>query len=120
MPQLIMVARPAVVSMCNAAATNADPDGRTPFTVPLKQAGDASNTVAAYWCCWTMTSPVGLAIRAWMTNHGATAGETKVYAAGQNPPAGNRIAIFDGAGWAPDQVLAQLGLAIIPDPQPVT
>lgn len=106
--RLIIVARPAVAAMCNQAAANAAPDGGSPFNVPLRLAGDASNAVKAYWCSWQMSAAVGQALRTYMTNHGATAAETKVYDPGQSPPNGNRIAIYQD--WTPEQVLADLGL----------
>ena len=111
--QLIMVAKIVVAQMCNTVATNATPDGHTPFDVPLRLSGDLTNTVVAYWCCWTMTSAVATTIQTLLTSAGALAAETTIYTAGQTPPTINRIAIFNGASVSPTQVLTTLGLDIL-------
>lgn len=107
-----MVAKPAVAAVCNAAATNAAPDGRTPFDVPLRVAG-GNGTVAAYWCSWDMKVGEALALRNWMTNQGATTAETTVIQPGDTVPLTRRIYIFNGKendGFTPDQVLTTLHL----------
>lgn len=112
MLRLIMVARPAVASMCNDAAENSVADGHRPFDVPLRQAGDASNTVVAYWCDWLMDNTTAQKIQTWMLNNGATQAEASLVPVGT---AGSvirqqRIAIFKFPDWTPDQVLSVLGL----------
>ena len=110
-----MVARPAVASMCNDAAENSVADGHRPFDVPLRQAGDATNTVVAYWCDWLMDNTTASKIQTWMTNHGATTAEANLVPMGT---AGSvirqqRIAIFKYPDWSTDQVLPTLGLDVL-------
>ena len=112
MLRLIMVARPAVASMCNDAAQNSIADGNRPFDVSLRQAGDATNTIVAYWCDWLMTSATAQAIQAWMLNHDATQAEASLIPVGTSQATirAQRIAIFRDPDWTADQVLAVLGL----------
>lgn len=115
MLRLIMVARPAVASMCNDAAQNSIADGNRPFDVPLRQAGDATNTVVAYWCDWLMTSATAQKIQTWMLNHGATQAEASLVPVGtaQSVIRQQRIAIFRDPDWSSDQVLSTLGLDVL-------
>lgn len=115
-----MVGRPAVASMCNDAAENSIADGHRPFDVPLRQAGDATNTVVAYWCDWLMTSAVAQKIQTWMLNHGATSAEASLVPVGA---AGSvirqqRIAIFKFPDWTQEQVLSTLGLDVLAATEP--
>jgi hypothetical protein len=109
----IIVARPAVATAMNQAAANIDAlGGAQTFTVPLRAAGDATNTIVGYWCSWARTAAQVTALRAAMQNRGATVSETTAILAGQTPTPGNRIYFFDGRdgiGWTPAQVLAALG-----------
>jgi hypothetical protein len=110
-----MVARPAVVQMCNDAATNAAPEGRTPFDVPLRVAGDATNAAVAYWCCWTMLPSVAQKIQTWMLNHGATQAEANPVPVGTARAVirAQRIAIFQAPDWTPAAALTALGLDVL-------
>lgn len=118
MLRLIMVARPAVASMCNDAAENSVADGHRPFDVPLRQAGDATNTVVAYWCDWLMSNATAQKIQTWMLNHGATQAEASLVPVGtaQSVIRQQRIAIFRDPDWSPAQVLAVLGLDVLEMP----
>lgn len=112
MPRLIMVARPAVAAMCNDAAENSVADGNRPFDVPLRVAGDASNTIVAYWCDWLMDNATAQKIQTWMLNHGATQAEASLVPVGtaQATIRQQRIAIFRDPDWSSAQVLSTLGL----------
>ena len=113
--RLIMVARPAVASMCNDAAQNSIADGNRPFDVPLRVAGDATNTIVAYWCDWLMDTATASKIQTWMLNHGATTAEASLVPVGtsQSVIRQQRIAIFRDPDWTPDQVLSVLGLDVL-------
>lgn len=101
--------------MCNDAAENSVADGHRPFDVPLRQAGDATNTVVAYWCDWWMSSATANKIQTWMLNHGATQAEASLIPVGtaQSTIRAQRIAIFRYPDWTPDQVLSVLGIAVL-------
>jgi hypothetical protein len=118
----IIVARPAVAAAMNQAAADlnvADPDtagGAPTFTVPLRQAGDATNTIRGYWCSWALTAAQVTALRTFMQNRGATASERTVLMVGDTPTIANRIFFFDGregVGWRPQDVLTALGVATL-------
>lgn len=113
-----MVARPAVVQMCNDAATNAAPDGGAPFNVPLRVAGDAANAVVAYWCDWTTTATVAQKVQTWMLNHGATQAEASPVPVGTTRAVirAQRIAIFQAPDWTPATALTALGLDTLTQP----
>ena len=113
----IIVARPAVAAAMNQAAAQVDAlGGAQTFTVPLRQAGDATNTIVGYWCSWALTAAQVTALRTALQNKGATASETTPILVGQTPTPGNRVYFFDareGLGWAPADVLAALGVDVL-------
>jgi hypothetical protein len=116
----IIVARPAVANAMNQAAADIDVlGGAQTFTVPLRQAGDATNTIVGYWCSWALTPAMVTALRARLQARGATASEASVILAGQTPTPGNRIYFFDArddVGWTPAQVLTALGADVLASP----
>ncbi len=121
----IIVVRPAIAAAANEAAKLVDVDGgeRT-FTVPLRRAGDATNTVVASWAGWTLTVAEAQAIRDRLVAKGATAAEVVVVTAADKPtfmpvPTA-RIYIFDARlnAWQPEEVLAVLGLDTLAATQP--
>lgn len=109
----IIVARPAVAAAMNQAAADVDAlGGGQTFTVPLRQAGDATNTIVGYWCSWALTPAMVTALRTRLQARGATVSETTIILTGQTPTPGNRVYFFDGrenVGWTPNAVLAALG-----------
>jgi hypothetical protein len=114
----IIVARPAVAAAMNQAAAQVDAlGGAQTFTVPLRAAGDATNTIVGYWCSWALTAAQVTALRTALQSKGATAAETTPILLGQTPTPGQRIYFFDareGVGWAPADVLTALGADTIP------
>jgi hypothetical protein len=113
-----IVVKTADVANANLAARVVEPDGDT-FTVGLRNAGDATNTITAYWCSWQMPSAVASNLAGQVRSRlGLTAQQMAVVPptnkAGYTPPAGWRLLVFDGTfgtGWTPDEILAKLGLA---------
>lgn len=115
--RFIIVARTALATAANQAAKLVDlGGGERTFTVPLRLAGDATNTVRAFWCGWTLTVAEAQAIRDRLVEKGATAAETVIVTAADKPtftpvPTA-RIYVFDArpAIWQPGEVLSVLGL----------
>lgn len=109
----IIVARPAVAAAMNQAAADVDVlGGAQTFTVPLRQADDATNAIVGYWCSWALTPAMLTALRTRLQARGATASESSPILVGQTPTPGNRVYVFDGrddVGWTPAAVLAALG-----------
>lgn len=111
----IIVVKASLRQGAEAAAIAADPEGGAGTFVPgvpLRIAGDATNTVVAYWCRWNM-KPSQRAVFAQTIG-----GPNNIIAAGGNVPAfsGQRDRWFFNAAegaWTSDQVLAALGLARI-------
>ena len=109
---VFIVVRPALQAAAEAAAVAADPTGGAGTFVPgvpLRLAGDATNTVAAYWCRWNMKPAQRAAFAA------AIGGPINVLALGQTPNLTRdrwMLDATDGA-WTPDQVLAALGLTTL-------
>ncbi len=116
--RFIIVVRPALAAKANEAAKLVDtPGGERAFTVPLRLAGDAANTIRAYWCGWTLTVAEAQAIRDRLVEKGATTAETVVVTAAEKatfvPVPAARVYVFDarnGIGWTPAEVLTVLGL----------
>jgi hypothetical protein len=108
----IIVARPAVAAAMNQAAADIDVlGGQFTFTVPLRVAGDATNTVAGYWCSWALTLAMWDALQTRILARGATVSEATPILVGDTPVPGNRVFFFDGRqsiGWTPAQVLTAL------------
>lgn len=104
-----IVVKASIRQQAEAAAVAADPAGGAGTFVPgtpLRVAGDASNTVVAYWARWNM-KPAQRS--AFATNIG---GPINVLAKGQAPNLTRDKWMFDatdGTGWTADEVLAALG-----------
>lgn len=112
---IIVVLRPAVAAAANTALKDAtfDPEGGDKtFTVALRTAGDATNTVAAYWAAGAVKPAMLTALRTRLQAAGATTAETTLIpkTATLASVATQRIWCFDGAVWTPDEVLAFLGV----------
>lgn len=114
----IIVARAAVAAALNQKCAEVDTVGgiRT-LTVPLRLAGDSSDTVRAYWCSWAMTPAQRTSLRTKFQAAGMTAAEAGVVTAAQRgsftPDLAARMYLFDGRdgiGWTPEEVLSVLGL----------
>lgn len=111
---IIAVARPAVAAAMNSALKNAtfDPDGGDKtFTVPLRAAGDAANTIVGYWCAGAVTPAMLVGFRNRLLAAGATNAEASLIAQGATlaSVSAQRVFVFDAAAWTPDQVLTFLG-----------
>lgn len=97
------------------AAISADPAGGAGTFVPgipLRAAGDATNTVKAYWARWNMQTGQQSAFAT------ALGGPVSVYAPGQTPHLNRDRWLFDSnaGGWQPHEVLAALSLdTLIPE-----
>lgn len=113
----IIAARPAFAAAANTAAKRVDTTGgeRT-FTVALRQAGDATNTIRAYWCGWQLTPAMVTALRTRLQEQGATTADITVVPAARKGsytfPAEAKCAIFDAreGAWTAPEVLAALGM----------
>lgn len=106
----------ALQQQAEAAAIAADPEGGAGTFVPgvaLRRAGDASNTVVAYWCRWNMIPGQRSAFAS------SIGGPMNILAPGATVPTNRDRWMFDASGtngWTGTQVLAALGfdtLAII-------
>ncbi len=122
----IIVARVGFAASCNTAAKLVDTAGgdRT-FTVPLRLAGDATNTILGRWCNWSLTPGEVTALRQRLQAQGADAVERTTVTAAEKgsfvPVASKRLYIFDardGIGWTPQEVLDVLGLDTLAATQP--
>lgn len=116
----IIVARPAVAAAMNQAAADVDAlGGDKTFTVPLRLAGDATNTIRGYWCSWALEAATVTTLRARLQARGATASEASLILAGGTVTQSNRVFFFDGRegiGWTPRQVLTALGVDTLASP----
>lgn len=106
---VFIVIRPALQVAAEAAAVAADPTGGAGTFVPgkpLRTAGDATNTVVAYWCRWNMMPSQRSAFAA------SIGGPINVLAAGQTPSMARDRWMMDAndGAWTPAQVLASLGM----------
>ena len=125
--RLIFVAAPVQDLACQLAQV-ADPTGwADEWSVPLRQAGDASNTVVGYWCQWVMTPDMKTALDGALASSSvsppATDAERHVYVLGEALPAlssTQRIVICDASDgqWTPDAGLAAMGLDRMPVDSP--
>ena len=116
---VVLVVRPAVAAAVNAGLKHADFDpkgGDKSFTVPLRNAGDAANTVVGYWAAGAVRPAMLTALATRMQSAGATAAEVALIpkSATKASVNANRIWCFDGAVWTPDEVLAFLQVERIP------
>jgi hypothetical protein len=115
--RLILVVRQAFADKANVASKLVDvAGGERTFTVPLRLAGDQSNTVRAYWCGWTLTPAQATALRTRLQEQGLLDGEvvvvTKADQATFVPNLQARAYIFDAreTAWQPQEALAVLNL----------
>jgi hypothetical protein len=115
--RLILVVRQAFADKANVASKLVDTvGGERTFTVPLRLAGDATNTIRAYWAGWTLTPAQAAALRTRLQEQGLLDGEvvvvTKADQATFVPNLQARAYIFDArpGAWAPQEALAVLNL----------
>lgn len=121
--RLTAVVRAAVLVNSNLASRDVD-NGGDAWTVPLRVAGDATNTIRAYWCGWQMTPAQAQNLRDRLIARGLLGAEVRVVDGTEkgtfvfDPTA--RAYIFDGreGQWTPTEVLAALGLARLQTAQP--
>lgn len=104
----IIVVRPNLRQAAEDAAVAADPEGGAGTFIPgapLRFAGDASNTVAAYWCQWNMKREQRSAFASSM------GGPMNIIAAGGKVNAAHDSWMFDATdgAWTAEQVLQALG-----------
>ena len=117
--RLIFVAAPVQQLACQLAQV-ADPTGwQNEWSVPLRAAGDAANTVVGYWCQWVMTPDMKTSLDGALASSSvtppATDAEKHVYVLGETLPllsTAQRIVICDASDgqWTPSAGLAALGL----------
>ncbi len=90
------------------AAITAEPKGGAGTFVPgvpLRAAGDAANTVVAYWCRWNMKVGQRAAFAE------AMGGPMQITLPGQSVPRNRDRWMFDSTtGWEPHEVWAALNL----------
>ncbi len=85
--------------------------------VPLRRAGDATNTIVARWASWAMDDVDRQSmLRAfgqakWVPR--PTTEETTIYGPGQVPVSGQRMILYDGQAVPADEVLRLLVLALL-------
>ena len=114
-PTLIVV-KASLRAQAEQAARTADPEGGAgtfnPGT-PLRAAGDATNTVVAYWARWNMKPSQR------STFASTICGPNNILAPGANVPLNRDRWFFDARdvdGWTGPQVLAALGYDTIGPP----
>ena len=115
--RLIIVMREAFAAQANQAAHLVDTlGGDRTFTVPLRVAGDATNTPRARWCSWQMTPAQRDALRTRLQERGLLNDEVVIVPGSQEgsfvPMAQARAYFFDAreGQWSPDEVLTVLNL----------
>jgi hypothetical protein len=107
----IIVVKASLQQQAENAAIAADPEGGAGTFVPgvpLRLAGDESNTPVAYWCQWNMKPQQR---SAFASNMG---GPINVLAPGASVPLNRDRWLFEASGegaWTGEQVLAALGYA---------
>jgi len=115
----IVVARAAFAAKANLAAKTVDTlGGEFTFTVPLRVAGDVTNTAVAYICNWAFTQAEITAMRQALRDQGAKVSEVAVITAADKatytPNPADQCYVFDArweaASWTPAEVLTVLGL----------
>jgi hypothetical protein len=118
----LIVVKAANVADANAAARVVEPDGDT-LTVGLRQAGDATNTIVAYWCNWSMPATVSNQVANQMRQAlNLSAAQMSIVRPDQrgtySPPGNWKLVAFDAnfaTGWPAHEVLAVLGLDVLAD-----
>jgi hypothetical protein len=102
----------ALQQQAELAAIAADPEGGAGTFVPgapLRRASDPTNAVAAYWCRWNMKAGQRAAFAQTM------GGPMQIIPPGGQVNTNRDRWMFDSVGgWSPDEVLAVLGLAVMP------
>lgn len=114
----IVVMRQAFATKANMASKLVDTvGGEFTFSVPLRLAGDATNTIRARWCSWAMTPAQAQALRDRLKEQGLLDAEVAVVTRAQRGTwvfdGAARAGIFDareGTGWTPQEVLQATGL----------
>lgn len=114
----IIVARAAFAENCNLASKQVDTvGGERTFTVPLRRAGDETNTTIGMWCNWALTPAQVTALRQRLQQQGADVRERTVVTDDEKgtftPDPAKRLYIFaamEPDGWTPQEVLDVLGL----------
>lgn len=115
---VIVVVRPQVADAANTAMKHASFDaagGERTFTAPLRAAGDATNTVTAYWAAGVVTPAMLTGLRDRMLAAGATAAEASLIPKTTtfSSISSQRVFCYDRALWSPPEVLAFMGLATL-------
>lgn len=110
-----IVVKASIRQAAENAAIAADAEGGAGTFIPgnaLRAAGDATNTVVAYWCRWNMKPQQR---SAFASNVG---GPINVLAKGQAPNLARDKWMFDAAEgqWTSDEVLGALGYATLAPP----
>lgn len=114
--RLIVVARDDIAARMNEAAKLTDLNGgERVFTVGLARPA-ASATPVARWCSWDLAATRNDVdqFRQRLRDKGATAAEVTPVPPGTTP-ASNRLALFRGDQWTPDQVLDAVNLVRVDD-----
>lgn len=112
----IIVCTAALATVANAASKKVDTiGGERAFTVGLRAAGDATNTIVAYWCSWLFDPAVLATLKTYATAGGFTNAEATERPVGftATVAALPRLAFFDDAIWTPAAVLTALGLDVL-------
>ena len=111
----IMVCTVAVAAAANAGCRQVDTvGGQYTLTVPLRAAGDVTNTTVAYWVSWLFDPVVLVTLKTKAVAAGFTVAETTELLVGfaATPATLPRLAMFDDLVWTPAAVLTALGLAL--------
>ena len=116
--RLIIVVKAAARQMAEDACIVADPEAAGTFFPgqPLRNAGDATNTVVAYWTSWVMTQAQKDNL---VAEFGRKAGEFPIYTKNDNVPNNRNFWSFLASqqdpinGWTSVEVLAELGFDVL-------
>lgn len=113
--RLLVVVRAASVDAANRAAAVVNPPGaEDTFDQPLKLAGDATNTIVAYWCSWQLTAGTKAALLDAFHDEGFTTAELQPIPPEDNPTPAHNIFVFDADEWTSNQVGLALNVRRIP------
>ena len=111
----IIVCNLTLTTAANVASKQVDTiGGERAFTVGLRAAGDATNTIVAYWCSWLFNPAVLTVLKTAAKAGGFTTAEATERPVGFTATVATlpRLAFFDDAVWTPAAVLTALGLAL--------
>lgn len=115
--RVLIVTPAANRDLVKATLLALDSTGESLLNSPLRQAGDSTNVIIAYWASWATDDLTRQAIMQAVRNAGwkpaPRAAEVKVYLPGDVVPSfgAQRIWLFEGTTWEPQDVLDELGLA---------